>query len=185
MAQEDDGNGGRCPLGRPGVDRTRRHDDVDLHSDKLFRELAHAFWLALRPPVLDDEVSPLNVAQFSESAPKGFDLLGKHLRAVPEKSDAVRLAGGRRRDGERGWEKHNRNCQAGEAAAFHSLPQYTGRARDMQRHAVGLSDLPTAASLRRPCGSERATAMLVQQGTVAGQRTTSESRKCLISWLPE
>src|SRR2546425_747145 len=64
---------------------------------EFLRELAHPLGLPLRPPVLDDDVSTLDVAQIAQPLAKGFDGIRKHHRALPQEPDAIDLSGGARR----------------------------------------------------------------------------------------
>src|SRR3990172_8185575 len=101
VAHEYDGNRRGRSLGRPSVDGTRCDDDIDLEPGKFLRKFAHPFWLPLRPPVLDGEVSTLHVAQIAKPLTKGFDGIRKHGRTLPQKTDAVDLPRLLRRSSER------------------------------------------------------------------------------------
>ena len=109
VAQEYDGNRRCRPLGGTGVDRAWRDDDIDLEPDQFVREFTHSFRLAVRPAVLEDDIPTLHVAKLPQALAEGFDGLGKHGRAVPEKADAANFAGRLRESSA----KSRPHCQTG------------------------------------------------------------------------
>ena len=92
VAHEYDGNRRGRSLGRPGVDGTRCHDDMDLEPDQFLRKFAHPFWLPLRPPVLDGDGPTLHVTEVAKPLAESFDGIRKHGRTLPQKTDAVDFA---------------------------------------------------------------------------------------------
>src|SRR5437870_2925368 len=81
---EDDGEGPGRLLRRQRRGRPRRDDDVDSSADQLRGEPRQPLILARRPTVLDDEILPLDVAEFAEPS--------------QEILAAVRWAGGQREE---------------------------------------------------------------------------------------
>src|SRR6266511_3247631 len=92
VAHEYDRNRRRGALGGAGVDRAGRDDSVDFEADQLLSHFAYLFGLPLRPPVLDCDVSALNVTKVPQALCEGFKRIGKHGRTVPEETDAVELS---------------------------------------------------------------------------------------------
>src|SRR5262245_66284445 len=84
MAHEDDGNRRGRLLGRLGVDGAWRHDNIDLEPDQFFRQRLHSIRLPLTPPVFDDEVAILHIAEIAQPLTEGFDFIRKYVRTRSE-----------------------------------------------------------------------------------------------------
>jgi hypothetical protein len=61
----DDGDRCRCLLGRTGCRRSPRHNDVNLETDQIHREVRELFGPSLGPSVLNRDVLALHVAQLA------------------------------------------------------------------------------------------------------------------------
>ena len=111
---------------------TGSHDQVDLQRDQFGDKRWEALVFPLRPPILDDDVPPLDVAEFAQALAEWPHTIGLEGRCrVPEESDLVsvpyRLRLGNERCGEEqnGDDKGDRRAHANELrAAIHSVPQY-------------------------------------------------------------
>ena len=62
----DDGDCRRCSFGRLGSRRPVGYNNVDLEPDQLRRQRGKAIVPALRPPVLDDDILALHVAEVAK-----------------------------------------------------------------------------------------------------------------------
>jgi hypothetical protein len=83
-----------------------RDDDVHLEADQLGGETWEPFVSSLRPPVLDADVTPFDIAKLAESPLERFDK-GVGRRAPVQQTDAGDLTCLLRLGGKR----HNEDCK--------------------------------------------------------------------------
>jgi hypothetical protein len=72
---DDDRNRGARPLGGERGGRSASHDDFDLEADQFGQQIGKALGLAIGPPVLEDQVSPLDVAEVTHAGQEALDIL--------------------------------------------------------------------------------------------------------------
>ena len=70
----DDGDCRRCSFGRLGSRRPVGKNNVDLEPDQLRRQRGKAIVPALRPPVLDDDILTLHVAEVAKTLAERLQL---------------------------------------------------------------------------------------------------------------
>ena len=80
--------------------RVGRDDQVNLQVHQLIRERSKPFNFALGLPVLENDVRPLHITEFSETLPEGLDH-SRYRRTSAEPADARQLLGRLRAHSER------------------------------------------------------------------------------------
>ena len=118
--RHDNRNGHRRLLRRTGPRRTVRHDHIDLKAYQLGRESRQPIIMLLGPPILDDEVPALFVAEFPQSLAHGGNLARPARRVdASQETDAVNLSGLLRTNGERRGENTESNTTDESTAVHH------------------------------------------------------------------
>src|ERR1700687_2755685 len=108
-----DSLGGGCP---------GRDDHVHLSGKQLRDEDGKPLVLALRPAILDDDISPLDVAQFAQALPEWADEVSlQGGGGVSEETDPVNFGRRVRLGGERRGEEHRTRASKERAAVYHSI----------------------------------------------------------------
>src|SRR6476619_6668421 len=160
VTHEYDRNRRGRSLGRRGVDGTRGHDDIDLEPDKFLRKFAHPLRFALRPAVFNDDIAAFLVTKLAKSLAESFKDIGKHVRTVPQETDAVEPPGllrvrlkrprGRHADGKRD-EFASLHMPSKDHALYKHFATPMSALGQKRTLAVqhGMSALPPKADIRR------------------------------------
>src|SRR5262249_24954835 len=118
---KNDGDRAGRPLRRKGPGRTRRHDDVWFGADQLGSKIRKSIILPVRPPVLDNDGLPLDMAQLLQLLQKRVDVrLLQSGRGRAQEADAGNLAGLLSSCGERPYD-HRAANQRNELPPPHSI----------------------------------------------------------------
>src|SRR5712692_10036242 len=86
-AREHDGDGLGRPFGGECAESRADHEHVDPQSERLSDQLGEALRPSLREPCLDDDILPLDVAQFPKPVPKCMEC--RAWRSWGDESDSV------------------------------------------------------------------------------------------------
>src|SRR5262249_20631258 len=116
-ASEHDWNRCSCAFGREGGGCSPGHDQIHGQRDQFCGKVGVAFLTALRETIFDDQVLTLDVAEFSQPAPKALDRPQLQIGHQPDALHPHRLLRARR--------ERPRSCRAAEErdelASSHSI----------------------------------------------------------------
>ena len=137
VAHEHDGNGRGRVLCRTGVDRARRHDDIDLEPNQLGREIRKPLWVAIRRAVLDHDVPPLDVSELTQPLAERAEVRGvRRLVHDLQHPDTVHLPQLLGRDGKRGGENEHRRDNTESPRAPHAPQEDSTTQRQPQQEVT-------------------------------------------------